>query len=285
MKPIVIIAIAFVLLIPATAYGTTDGYFEVINGKRFSQSPTVCLIQPNDPLVNEQKWRNWYLDMKPAMDTWRAMLQSSGSGNWEITTVNVPVDKLDLLNSSECDIKVNFVKTPNPKYADVNYFGIALTWYGVIEIVYMDSLNPMKTMMIIGTEKYEGLIKVTQIAKYGDVWVAKDGRAFEINEYGSTKLINQTIKDREDTRINLDRYNSEFTSYKETQIDKAIKLLLEKCPECLDSFVDFDDSFSYAYPEKINKLDNSEIIQKMILENERAQKIMNHLLDPILYLK
>lgn len=74
------------------------------------------------------------------------------------------------------------------------------------------SLNPMKTMMIIGTEKYEGLIKVTQIAKYSDVWVAEDGRAFEMNEYYTPKLINQLIQDKIDTRNNLDRYHSDFVN-------------------------------------------------------------------------
>ena len=51
---------------------------------------------------------------------------------------------------------------------------------------------------------------------------------------------------------------------------------------CLDSFTDFDDSFAYEYPNELNKLDNPKIIQKMILENERAQKIMNYVLNPAL---
>jgi len=169
----------------------------------------------------------------------------------------------------------------------------AIDFKGRSQITYLndgfdisgDSLSPMKTMMIIGTEKYEGLIEVTQIAKYSDVWVAQDGRAFEMNEYYTPKLIEQTIEDKIDTRNNLDRYHSGFEDYKELQAKNAILQLLEYCPTCLDSFTDFDDSFGYEYPDEINKLDNPEIIQKMLLENERAQKIMNYLLDPSLKYK
>jgi len=166
----------------------------------------------------------------------------------------------------------------------------AIDFKGRSQITYLndgfdisgDSLNPMKTMMIVGTEKYEGLIKVTQIAKYSDVWVAEDGRAFEMNEYFTPKLIEQSIQDKIDTRNNLDRYHSGFADYKELQVQNAIPQLLEYCPSCLDSFTDFDDSFAYEYPNELNKLDNPKIIQKMILENERAQKIMNYVLNPAL---
>ncbi len=158
----------------------------------------------------------------------------------------------------------------------------AIDFKGRSQVTYLNdgfdisgnSLNPMKTMMIIGTEKYESLVKVTQIAKYSDVWMAQDGRAFEINEYGSSKLINQTIQDRQDTSNNLDRYNSEFTKIKKTQIDKAIKLLLEKCPECLDSFVNFADSWSYDYPLKV---DRTEKITKLVeIEKQKATKVLEN---------
>ena len=137
MKPVIIIAIAFVLLIPTTAFGAVDGYFEETYPKAFTHPPTVCLIQPNDPKITEQKWNNWYVDMKPAIDTWRSTLQSSGSGNWEITTVNVPIEKLELLNYSKCDVQVNFIERPYESYS--NYFGRAHIGAGLIEMVYLDS--------------------------------------------------------------------------------------------------------------------------------------------------
>jgi hypothetical protein len=54
---------------------------------------------------------------------------------------------------------------------------------------------------------------------------------------------------------------------------------------CLDSFTDFDDSFAHEISNELNALDNPKIIQKMLLENERAQKIMNFLLDATLKYK
>jgi hypothetical protein len=53
----------------------------------------------------------------------------------------------------------------------------------------------------------------------------------------------------------------------------------------LDSFTDFDDSFAHEISNELNALDNPKIIQKMLLENERAQKIMNFLLDATLKYK
>jgi len=65
----------------------------------------------------------------------------------------------------------------------------------------------------------------------------------------------------------------------------TVNILLELCSTCLDSFTDFDDLFGHEFSNELNKLDNSKIIQKMILENEKAQKIMNYLLDPYLIYK
>lgn len=48
------------------------------------------------------------------------------------------------------------------------------------------------------------------------------------------------------------------------------------------SYADFEDSFSFELLERINKLDNPEIQSKMNFEYERAQKIMDVLLDPSL---
>jgi len=59
MKPVIIIAIAFVLLIPATAYGA-EGYFVGDYGKQVSNVPTVCVFQPDDSRIDQQRWNNWY---------------------------------------------------------------------------------------------------------------------------------------------------------------------------------------------------------------------------------
>ena len=137
MKPVIIIAIAFVFLfVPTTAYGA-EGYFEYDYGKQVSRPPTVCIFQPDDSRIDEQRWNRWYSEMKFALDTWRSILNQSGDGNWDITTVNVPLDKLDLLNFSKCDITVQFVDKP---YLENGEYANALGWWrtGNITIVYSE---------------------------------------------------------------------------------------------------------------------------------------------------
>ncbi len=136
MKPVIIIAIAFVLLIPATAYGA-EGYFLNDFGKQVSEIPYVCIFQPNDSRIDEDRWKRWYSDAKIGIDSWKTMLKQSGGKYWDITVVEVPLYKLDLLNHSVCDITVEFVKKP---FIENGYYANALGWWeigtGTIKIVY-----------------------------------------------------------------------------------------------------------------------------------------------------
>ncbi len=159
----------------------------------------------------------------------------------------------------------------------------AIDFKGRVNITYLnegfdisgDSLNPMKTMMIPGTEKYEGLIEITQTAKYSDVWATSDGRAFEINEYGTPKLIHQSVEDRTETSKNLDRYHSEFSKYKEIQINQAQLTLEQLCERCGDTSYDkIDNIFKYAYPESIEKGNDPQIQKSLEFENLKAKKIL-----------
>ena len=87
------------------------------------------------------------------------------------------------------------------------------------------SINPKPTKQIIGTEKYEGLITVTQIEKYSDLWIAEDGRIFEINSYGSAKLINHSFERLTDTSVvMMDRNHSEFYILVDWTQKNAIKI-------------------------------------------------------------
>lgn len=68
--------------------------------------------------------------------------------------------------------------------------------------VFGDSLTPSNTLQIAGTEKYEGLITVTQSEKYSDLWIAEDGRIFEMfGESDSFKLVNQEIDGTMNDRV------------------------------------------------------------------------------------
>jgi len=135
-----------------------------------------------------------------------------------------------------------------------------------------DSLNPMNTMMIPSTEKFEGLIEVTQTAKYSSIWSTQNDREFEMNEYGSFKQINQSFERHIDTGA-FNRMHSEFADYKETQVDNAITQLLEYCPTCLTSFVDFKDSWAYEYSDPVDRLEI--LYYLMIIEEQKAIKVLD----------
>jgi len=63
MKPVIIIALVFVLLIPSTVYGADNGYFESDYGRVLSHEPTICLFQPDDIRIDEKKWKNYVKEM------------------------------------------------------------------------------------------------------------------------------------------------------------------------------------------------------------------------------
>lgn len=126
--------ILFFSILPAFA---DEGYFEDDYNRELKSEPTVCFFQPNDSRIDEQKWKIWMSDMKPAIETWRSILSSSSyGGQWGITIVDIPLDKQDRVNYSACDIKVHFTKTSILDHPEV------LGWYsgsGEIKIVYTQS--------------------------------------------------------------------------------------------------------------------------------------------------
>jgi len=72
------------------------------------------------------------------------------------------------------------------------------------------SLNAMNTMMIPSTERYEGLIPLTQTEKYSIHWTAEDGRIFERNDSGSFSQINQSFDRFQDVGEPRTRLHSGF---------------------------------------------------------------------------
>ena len=84
-----------------------------------------------------------------------------------------------------------------------------------------DSLNPMPTMMIPSTVKYEGLIKVTQNEKYSNYWTTEDGRIFEMNSFGSFKQINHEFERFQDSGEALTRQHSDFASIIKSEAERA----------------------------------------------------------------
>jgi hypothetical protein len=87
-----------------------------------------------------------------------------------------------------------------------------------------DSLNPMNTMMIPSTVKYEGLIEVTQTEKYSPYWSTDDGRVFEMNSFGSFKQINHSFDRFQDSGDPLTRHHSGFASIIQLEAERATLL-------------------------------------------------------------
>lgn len=142
-----------------------------------------------------------------------------------------------------------------------------------------ESLNPAKIHDGINAGHIYHLTetsRTTAVDEFDNTWSLHNGKWMK--DYVQNERV-------QDTSSVFNRMHSDFVEYKELQAQNAIPQLLESCPTCLDSYANFDDSFGHEYSNEINKLDNPEIIQKMILENERAQKIMNYLLDPLYYQK
>jgi len=154
-----------------------------------------------------------------------------------------------------------------------------------------DSLNPMNTKLIPGTQKYEGLIEITQTAKYSDIWIANDGREFQINESGSVNQINQSSELPIETGALKNRNSIEFSALKLYQINKAQILAEQLYPHYSDeSFGEINDIFAYGDPQFIAKnqvlkaeIDRDDRSISVILAEERAMKKI--LADERAYLK
>ena len=132
-----------------------------------------------------------------------------------------------------------------------------------------ESLNPMLTQQIAGPEKYEGQVTVTQTSKYSNIWVTEDGREFQTNDSGTfTQINNDTYERITDSGVVKNRTHSEFVNYKAMQTERVIVFLENTCPNCFESFADFEDSWQYDYPEEVDRL---EVLKDAImLEQQRA---------------
>ncbi len=134
-----------------------------------------------------------------------------------------------------------------------------------------DSLNPMVTKMIPSPTKGEGLIKITQNEKYSDYWTTDDGRIFEMNSFGSCKLINFEFKRFQDSGEPLTRLHSGFGGVILDEQERALSVfdssaLVSELPE----------SFAYTFPESHERI-TEQMIQDMIIQEHIAQKVLEEM--------
>lgn len=174
-----------------------------------------------------------------------------------VHTFRAPLD-FNILGTNVWDTKRN---------AWQNYYNHGIEIMG-------ESLNPPKQYDGI----HNGVIyhltetgKNIAVDEFGDAWTFH-------NTWIKNYIKNERHQDY-DWNV-MSRVHSNFSHFVDDEATRAVDKLLVLCPTCLDSFVDFAPSKTFIYPERMNKLDNPEIQKKMILESERAQKVMDDLLYP-----
>jgi len=139
MKYVIIIAIAFVLLfVPINAFAES-GYFVEDFGKTLKHEPNICILQPSDPNISDKKWKQYFDKMRLAVHVWNGELRNISSGHWKSTVIDVPLNKVDLLNKELCDITVEFTKGFHDTVPSA--LGWAAYWNGEIKLKYHQFTN------------------------------------------------------------------------------------------------------------------------------------------------
>ncbi|MCH7758270.1 MAG: hypothetical protein IIA19_07360, partial [Thaumarchaeota archaeon] len=131
-----------------------------------------------------------------------------------------------------------------------------------------ESLNPMNTMMIPSTVKYEGLIKVTQNERYSNYWTTDDGRIFEMNSFGSFKQINISFERFQDTGEPRTRLHSGFAELIAYEQERATAIF-----DASQLISELPDYIPYS-PPQISERMSEEMKQKMLEQEQIAKKIL-----------
>jgi len=134
-----------------------------------------------------------------------------------------------------------------------------------------DSINPMLSNMIPSNVRNEGLLQVTQVAKYSPYWVAEDGRTFEMNSYGSFKQINQLFERFQDTGDARTRMHSGYGGIIAYEQNRALEIF-----DSSNLVSELPDSFAYIYPETDERI-TDEMRQEMLSQEEIAKEILDEM--------
>jgi len=134
-----------------------------------------------------------------------------------------------------------------------------------------DSLNPMLSNIIPSSVRDEGLLKVTQVAKYSPYWETEDGRIFEMNSFGSFKQINQSFERFQDTGNALTRMHSGFGGIIAYEQDRALDVF-----DASSLVSELPASFTYIFPETGQRI-TEEIRQAMLLQEEIAKQVLDEM--------
>ena len=140
------------------------------------------------------------------------------------------------------------------------------------------SLNPMVSYNVPSSIKYEGLVECTLQSKYSNICTTVDGRQFEKNSYDTFREINQTFERKTTPEQSvMTRIHSEYYILVNAEKDKAVLILNEICPHCNDESFDKLDNVMYGeLSKRLDRIDDPELQRTLILEQERAQIILDN---------
>ena len=127
-----------------------------------------------------------------------------------------------------------------------------------------DSLNAMTTIMIPSSVRNEGLIQLTQTEKYSPLWIAKDGRTFEKNDFGSFKEINIIFERFADTGDARNRNHSGFGEILAYENERATALF-----DASQLISELPDYTAYSYYKTSERI-SGEIKEKMLEEEQEC---------------
>jgi hypothetical protein len=124
--------------------------------------------------------------------------------------------------------------------------------------------------MIPSTVRNEGLLQVTQVAKYSPYWSTEDGRIFEMNSFGSFKQINQSFERFQDTGTAYTRMHSGFGGIIAYEQDRALEIF-----DSTKLISELPDSFGYHF--EIQDRMNEEMKQAMLLQEQIAKAVVDEM--------
>ena len=134
-----------------------------------------------------------------------------------------------------------------------------------------DSLNPMLSNIIPSSVRDEGLLKVTQDAKYSPYWTTEDGRIFEMNSFGSFKQINQSFERFQDTGTAYTRMHSGFGGIIALEQNRALDIF-----DATSLVSELPASFTYIYPETGQRI-SGEMKEAMLVQEQMANQVLDEM--------
>jgi len=227
----------------------------------------------------------WYDTQRNIIDT--IVNQKTNVVDADSLTVKHSMNNCSSENNIQCDVTEISIKFLEPlfdkvmavKAVDLKNRG-QLTYLNEGFDISGVSLNPMITKMIPGPEKYEGLIEVTQISKYADIWISKDGREFVMDKSEGFTQINESFARHADTGIMKNRLHSGFAEYKQAEINDAMIILQELCPDCIsETFDEINDIFAYDFPISYEKYNDPTTQKTLLVEELKAKQTLDRLFE------